>query len=135
VKTQASEKQSGVPVEQIMKQIYDEAAPQPGEPGHHPPTDPLPITLKLSLRGNRIEKALNRASHKSFVRAIKPFRRFLRNQGAVNDSLIEGVTELFAQTQAVIEEIGELQRRVSSLENEIQQLRSGSGGTAAPNAN
>ena len=108
-----------------MKQIYDAAGPQPGQPDHHPMTDPLPISLKLSLRANRIEKALNRASRKSFVRAIKPFRRFLRNQGAVNDSIIEGLTELFAQTQAMIEEIGEMQRRISTLEIQIRQLRPG----------
>ena len=132
MKTQAGEKQSGVSVEQIMKQIYDAAGGRPGEPDHHPVNDPLPIALKLSLRASRIEKALSRASRKSYVRALKPFRRFLRNQGAVNDSLIEGVTELSAQTQAMIEEIGELQRRVASLEIQLRQLRSGqSAGTGA----
>ncbi|HEY4285287.1 MAG TPA: hypothetical protein VGM62_19665 [Chthoniobacterales bacterium] len=108
-----------------MKQIYDAAGPDSGQPDHHRVTDPLPVSLKLGLRATRIEKALHRASQKSFVRAIKPLRRFLRNQGAVNDSLIEGITELFVQTQAMIEEIGELQRRISSLENQIQQLRPG----------
>ena len=114
-----------------MKQIYDAAGPQPGERGHHPVTDPLPIALKLSLRADRIDKALSRASRKSFVRALKPFRRFLRNQGAVNDSLIEGVTELFAQTQAMVEEIGELQQRIYTLEKEIRELRQGGSGDAA----
>ena len=112
-----------------MKQIYDAADPQPGEARDHP----LPISLKLGLRADRIEKALSRASRKSFVRAIKPLRRFLRNQGAVNDSVIEGVTELYAQTQAMIEEIGELQRRISTLENQVRELRqSRSVGAAAP---
>jgi hypothetical protein len=132
VKTQASEKPSGVPVEEIMKQIYDAASSSPvqadhhtAQADHHPATDPVAISLKVTLRATQIEKALKRASRKSFVRAVKPLRRLFRNQGAVNDSLIEGLSQLFAQTQVLIEEIGELQGRVSMLEAQLRQLRSG----------
>lgn len=55
-----------------------------------------------------IQTSLGRAQQKHFVRSVKPLRRILRNQGAVNDSLIEAVHQLALQNQELIEEMSEL---------------------------
>jgi hypothetical protein len=114
VKTQASEESSPVPLPEIMNQLRKAATSVPRGPG--PGFHSLPIF-----------NALNRASRKSFVRALKPFRRLLRNQGAVNDSLLEALYHLSAQTQEMIEEMSELQRRVSTLQTQIRLLRAENG--------
>jgi len=75
-----------------------------------------------------IYNSLNRASRKSFVRAAKPLRRLLRNQGAVNESLIDALYHLSAQTQEMIEEMSELQGRLSTLQTQIRLLRPEAGG-------
>lgn len=118
MKTQASEKSDPVPLQEIMEQLYNAATSSPRGPGP-------------SFHSIQIYNSLNRASRKSFVRAVKPLRRLLRNQGAVNDSLIEALHHLSAQTQEMIEEMSELQRRVSTLQTQIRLLCAEPGGTSA----
>jgi len=50
---------------------------------------------------------------------MKPLRRLLRNQGAVNDSLIEAVFHLSAQTQEMVEEIRDLRMQLAALRKQI----------------
>ena len=69
-----------------------------------------------------IEKSLERAGRKTFVRTIKPLRGLLRDQGAVNDSLIEALRHLAEQTREILEEMSALQSRLDALEAEIRQL-------------
>jgi hypothetical protein len=58
---------------------------------------------------------------------MKPLRRLLRNQGAVNDSLIEALFHLSAQTQEMIEEISDLRRQLAVLQKQIPTARPGQG--------
>jgi hypothetical protein len=58
---------------------------------------------------------------------MKPLRRLLRNQGAVNDSLIDALFHLSAQTQEMVEEIGDLQRQLAALQTQIPPARPGPG--------
>jgi hypothetical protein len=118
MKTQASEKSSAVPLPEIIKELYNAATSSPRGPGP-------------GFHSIHIYNSLNRASQKSFVRAVKPLRRLLRNQGAVNDSLIEALYHLSAQTQEMIEEMSEVRRRVSTLQTQIRLLSPEPGGTDA----
>ncbi len=69
----------------------------------------------------RIQSALQRARTKTFVRMIKPFRGMFRNQGAVNDSLIEAVQHLSAQNQELIDQMEELRELVASLRSQLRR--------------
>lgn len=111
-----------ISVEAITKQLYDVASSDGWRPGRRVVTKPLPLSLTTAGHVPLIQAALDRARRKTFVRAIKPLRRSLRNQGAVNDSLIEAVYHLFAQNKEVIAELTKLQRRLVALELQIQQL-------------
>ena len=123
MKPQASEKSGGVPLPDIMKQLYNAASSDAGKADRDPAAKPLPINLKLSSRARTIQNSLNRAYRKSVVHTVKPLRRLLRNQGAVNDSVIQALFELFDQTQEMIEEMTELQRRLNALEAQVREFR------------
>ena len=120
---QASKNSGAVPLSNIMKQLYNAARSDAGQADRDPETKSLPINLMLSARARAIQKSLNRAYRKSVVHTVKPLRRLLRNQGAVNDSLIQAMFDLFDQTQELIEEMTELQRRLNALEAQVKEFR------------
>ena len=60
---------------------------------------------------------------------IKPFRRLVRNQGAVNDSLINALFHLSAQTQKMIEEISYLRAQLDAVPKQTPPARAGEGDT------
>jgi hypothetical protein len=106
-----------------MKQLYDAASSERWRQSQRAVAKTMPISLPASSHASEIRVSLDRARRKSFVRAIKPLRRLLRNQGAVNDSLIESLCHLYAQSEQMIEALSELQTRFVSLEMQLQQLR------------
>jgi hypothetical protein len=116
-----SDQPRGISLEKISLWIRDAAVSKSWRPGHHlgPVQASLPVTCDVHFRA--IQLSLNRARTKAFVRAIKPFRRILRNQGAVNDSLIEAVYHLAAQNQEILEQMNELLELVSDLRSELPQ--------------
>jgi hypothetical protein len=65
---------------------------------------------------------------------MKPLRRLLRNQGAVNDSLIDALFHLCAQTQEMVEEIRDLRRQLAALQKQIPPVppRPGDTGPISP---
>ena len=73
-----------------------------------------------------VQNALHRALRKSFVHAIKPLRRLRRNQGAVNDSLIEAGFHLAAEVNEIETRTGaelvKLQQRIVELETQTEAL-------------
>ena len=54
------------------------------------------------------------------MKAVKPLRRIVRNQGAVNDSLIEAVHHLAAQNQEMSEDIQTLRDLVGQLRAQLR---------------
>ncbi len=131
---QANEESGSVPLEEIMQQLYDAARSDTWRPGPAPANKPIPMSLTSSSHTAKIQRSLDRAARKTYVRAAKPLRRMLRNQGAVNDSLVEALVHLFSLTQEMIKEISDLQRRVTMLEENTrasQPEQSGTGRTGA----
>ncbi|MFL6514232.1 MAG: hypothetical protein ACJ8M1_04345 [Chthoniobacterales bacterium] len=120
---QANDDSAAVRLEEVMNQLYDAASSEQWRPGPHPMDRPIPLSLTSSSHTAHVQRALDRAAGKSFVPAIKPLRRLLRNQGAVNDSVIEAVYHLFAQNQELIKEITELQQRLAVVERRVESRR------------
>jgi hypothetical protein len=84
-------------------------------------------------RSLQIDAALARAQKKTFIRTIKPLRRLIRDQGAVNDSLIEAVYHLNAQNKELLEQVENLGAVVSRLRRQLRRLRTdATGGASAP---
>lgn len=105
--------------EKISKWIRD-AASEPWRPGHLVASGSGATSENCDFRATRIEASLERARLKTYVKMIKPFRGMFRNQGAVNDSLIEAVSCIAAQNEELMEEISELRGLVASLRSQIR---------------
>jgi hypothetical protein len=116
---QAGDKSTDVPLTEIINQLYDAASTDPWRPSHRVVRKPLPAGLTSDAHLSHVYDSLDRARRKSFVRAMKPLRRLLRNQGAVNDSLIDALFHLSAQTQEMLEEITDLRKQLAALQKQI----------------
>jgi hypothetical protein len=108
-----------VSLEETANWIRDAAVSKSWRPSHQSGPIPVSITEIYDVHFELIQSSLLRARSKTFVRAIKPLRRILRNQGAVNDSLIEAVHHLAAQNQKMLEQMNDLRRLVSKLSGEM----------------
>ena len=113
---------SGSPLEKETPNGLDEtSSSEARHPGRYvvaksdvPPETPI-------SNAAHVQNALDRARRKSFVRAIKPLRRFRRNQGAVNDSLFEAGCHLAAQANETEAELTKLRRRIAELEARVRK--------------
>ena len=73
-------------------------------PRHHPGFD-----------FKKTRDALNRARTKTDVRTIKPLQRLRRNQGAVNEGLIDAFSALIAVNKQMAAEISALSSEMATL--------------------
>ena len=112
-----STKAEGVPVEEISGWIQKAATADPGELAAG--SFSAPATDGHSIR---IQAAIARARKKTYVRVIKPLRGLFRNQGAVNDSLIEAVHHLNAQNQDLLEQVQDLRALVHRLRSQLRRI-------------
>jgi hypothetical protein len=117
-----------------MKQLYDAASADPWRASHRVVTKSLPPSVTSETRFTQFMRALDRARRKSFVQAMKPLRRLLRNQGAVNDSLIEALFHLSAQVQEMTEEINDLRAQLGQLQKQIPPKHSATDRPPGPGA-
>jgi hypothetical protein len=101
--------------EEIANWVRDAASDGPWRPGHKLSAGPASAADSRGFHLTIVEAALNRARLKTFVPGPKPFRGLRRNQAAVNESLIEAVHYLSAQTQELKQELNELRRIVGNL--------------------
>ena len=63
----------------------------------------------------KTREALNRARTKTDVRTIKPLQRLRRNQGAVNEGLIDSFSALIAVNKQMAAEISALSSEMATL--------------------
>ncbi|HEX8678936.1 MAG TPA: hypothetical protein VF683_03185 [Chthoniobacterales bacterium] len=106
--------------EEIGKWVRDAATAKPWRPGHNLRDGPALAPQHRDHHLALVAAALNRARVKTYVRLVKPFRRLFRNQGAVNNGLIEAVYHLSRQTQEMMQEINHLRRTVASLRKQLE---------------
>jgi hypothetical protein len=66
-------------------------------------------------------QALNRARKKTDVRTLKPFQRLRRNQGAVNEGLIDSFSALIAVNKQMASEIAALSTDVTTLRQRLAE--------------
>lgn len=79
-------------------------------PYHHPGFD-----------FKKTRDALNRARNKTDVATIKPLQRLRRNQGAVNEGLIDAFSALIAVNKQMAREIAGLSADVATLRQRLAQ--------------
>jgi hypothetical protein len=92
------------------------------KPYHHPGFD-----------FKKTRDALNRARSKTDVHTIKPLQRLRRNQGAVNEGLVDAFSALIAVNKEMAREIAALSADVAALRQRLaqQETRSMSAGDAS----
>lgn len=81
-----------------------------GSYGHHPGFD-----------FKKARQALNRARAKTDVNTIKPLRRLRRNQGAVNEALIDSFSALVAVNKQMASEIAALSADMAALRQRLTE--------------
>ena len=69
----------------------------------------------------KAKQALNRARAKTDVNTIKPLRRLRRNQGAVNEALIDSFGALVAVNKQMASEITALSEEMATLRQQLAQ--------------
>lgn len=94
-----------VSLAEISERIRLAATTDGWSPGRQFSSSPASVPERNEFQAGRIQRALRRARWKTFVKKAKPFRRALRNQGAVNDNLIEAAYALALQQQELREEM------------------------------
>src|SRR4051812_26656286 len=112
----------------ISNWVRQAAVSKSWRPGHYLGRDWQAMAELYQDHAARVQTSLGRAQSKTFVRVAKPLRGLFRNQGAVNDSLIEAVHHLAAQNEMLIEQVGELRDAVAYLGRRAQ----GSAGSENP---
>ena len=73
----------------------------------------------LGVDFEKAEQALNRAQAKTCVKTIKPFRRLRRNQGAVNQALIDSFGALLEVNKQMKSEIAALSMDIAALRQSL----------------
>jgi hypothetical protein len=82
----------------------------------------------------KAKQALNRARTKTVVNAIKPFRRLRRNQGAVNEALIDSFGALVAVNKQMASEIAALSADMATLRQRLAENEALQNSTSDPTA-
>lgn len=70
----------------------------------------------------KAKQALNRARSKTDVNTIKPLRRLRRNQGAVNEGLIDSFSALIAVNKQMATEITALSADLATLRQRLAEM-------------
>ena len=87
---------------------------------------PMPMELRPfrnhpGFDFKKAKQALNRARAKTDVNTIKPFRRLRRNQGAVNEGLIDSFSALMAVNKQMAAEIAALSADMAALRQRLAE--------------
>jgi hypothetical protein len=101
--------QGALPRPSTRRVSYEPLVRQP-TPYHHPGFD-----------FKKTRDALGRARNKSDVHTIKPLQRLRRNQGAVNEGLIDAFSALIAVNKQMAREIAGLSTDVATLRQRLAE--------------
>lgn len=91
------------------------------QPAGRVPADSKPHREHPGFDFKKTKQALNRARAKTAVNTIKPFRRLRRNQGAVNEALIDSFGSLVAVNKQMASEIAALSADVATLRQRLAE--------------
>jgi hypothetical protein len=99
------------------------ASPRPAGPvaANRAPMELRPYRDHPGFDFKKAKQALNRARSKTDVNTIKPLRRLRRNQGAVNEGLIDSFSALIAVNKQMATEITALSADLATLRQRLAE--------------
>ena len=118
--------------EQIAKWMRAAATqPRPEQPAEHAST-PSPFRRHPGFDFKSARQSLGRARAKNDIDTIKPLRRLRRNQGAINEALIDALSALIAVNKQMAGEIAGMSGELATLRERLveRETRAISGGNA-----
>ena len=84
-----------------------------------PRSVPRELTKPVVFDFSEIRQALNRAALKTFIPLAKPLRRWRRNQGAVNQSVIDCLGGTVTVVEGLVAEIQNLRSEIADLRAQL----------------
>lgn len=121
--------------EQITKWMQIAATrPRPEQPGGRAPTLPAAPRQHPGFDFKSARQSLGRARAKNDIDTIKPLRRLRRNQGAINEALIDALSALIGVNKQMAAEIAALSGELATLRGQLAhtQTRDHCGSDAGP---
>ena len=110
--------------EQILKWMRAAAA-QPRSPQSAPHEVHLPSSFRRhpGFDFKNARQSLGRARAKNDIDTIKPLRRLRRNQGAINEGLIDSLSALIAVNKQMAAEIAGLSGELATLRQQLAERK------------
>ena len=122
--------------EQIAKWMRAAATqPRPEQPAESAAAPLSPFRRHPGFDFKSARQSLGRARSKNDIDTIKPLRRLRRNQGAINEALIDALSALIAVNKQMAGEIAGLSGELAALRGRLAEAetRETSGGAAGQN--
>jgi hypothetical protein len=111
-------------VDQISKWMRAAATePQREKPAAHEAHLPSPFRRHPGFDFKSARQSLGRARAKNDIDTIKPLRRLRRNQGAINEALIDSLSALIAVNKQMAAEIAGLSGELATLRQQLTQRK------------
>ena len=95
------------------------ACPTSAATNNRAPTELGPYRGHPGFDFKKTRDALNRARTKTDVRTIKPLQRLRRNQGAVNEGLVDAFSALISVNKQMAGEIAALSAEITALRQRL----------------
>ena len=111
--------------EQIAKWMQAAATqPRPEQPAGRPAAPPSAFRRHPGFDFKSARQSLGRARAKNDIDTIKPLRRLRRNQGAINEGLIDAMSALIAVNKQMAGEIAGLSGELAALRQRLAETES-----------
>jgi hypothetical protein len=111
-------------VEQISKWMRTAATePRPEQWAAHEAQLPSVFRRHPGFDFKSARQSLGRARTKNDIDTIKPLRRLRRNQGAINEALIDSLSALIAVNKQMAAEIAGLSGELATLRQQLAQRK------------
>jgi len=114
--------------EQITKWMQAAATqPRPEQPGKRDALPPATFRHHPGFDFKSARQSLGRARAKNDIDTIKPLRRLRRNQGAINEALIDALSALIGVNKQMAAEIAGLSGELAALRHRMADTDSSGG--------